>query len=172
MKMFVNVRKAVYACRQKNNLIQLFNLIGIFNHLLDLKKNIVQVSTFVFIIPLDKSFYHHGNNKIIIYITKRKVSARSSRSCERQKLLTRELFYLYSCNVCIQEETGKPLEWEKLGFTRVETFALSLADTVLRFEYKGSSEYTMFNIHSTTPWPYLFLCVFSYSTLILKCMEF
>nr|XP_022323626.1 tudor domain-containing protein 5-like [Crassostrea virginica] len=50
-----------------------------------------------------------------------------------------------------QEETGKPLEWEKLGFTRVETFALSLADTVLRFEYKGSNSIFLYAIDGDSP---------------------
>lgn len=50
-----------------------------------------------------------------------------------------------------QEETGKSLDWESLGFSRVETFALSLADTVLRFEYKGSNSIYLYAIDDETP---------------------
>ncbi|XP_062610379.1 tudor domain-containing protein 5-like [Saccostrea cucullata] len=50
-----------------------------------------------------------------------------------------------------QEETGKCLEWEKLGFTRVEAFALSLADSVLKFEYRGNNSIYLYAIGDQSP---------------------
>ncbi|XP_061169727.1 tudor domain-containing protein 5-like [Saccostrea echinata] len=50
-----------------------------------------------------------------------------------------------------QDETGRCLEWEKLGFTRVEAFALSLADSVLKFEYRGNNSIYLYAVDDQSP---------------------